>query len=131
MEATPLETDAVEPAPATHRRPTLRASAPTVDAPLPRFHSSPGDLGETQASDVIAQLALLADPSSILRLNHDFAGRLKLSPPEVALATLVDANFNMRKILEMSPLREDDTYQLLASLVTRRVVTVAKTAANR
>jgi hypothetical protein len=74
---------------------------------------------------VISALARLADPASIPQLNHDLSGELKLSPPEACVATLVDAHLSMRAILDMSPLREDDTLQLLANLVTKGVVTIS------
>jgi hypothetical protein len=95
---------------------------------LPRLHSSPGDLGDTNVSDVVSELAQLADPSSVPMLNHALSDHLKLSPPEAAVARLVDSHLRMRDILDMSPLREDETLQFLASLIVRRVVTITRSS---
>lgn len=103
-----------------------RSTSPAFETPLPRLHSSPGDLGETHVSDVISELALLADPSSVPQLNHDLSGHLVLSPPEAAVAALVIANMKMRDILDRSPLREDETLEFLATLVTERVITITR-----
>jgi hypothetical protein len=110
-------------APSTTLSSRTRRSRVAADAPLPRLYSSP-DLGETNVSDVISELALLADPCSTLRLNRLMSDGLELSPPEALVATLVGANMSMGEILSMSPFREDETLQFLADLVTNGVVSV-------
>ena len=110
-------------------RPTLpdlfRASTPGEDAAT--VSSSPAEevTGLTGVSDVIAELARLSDPSCVPRLKHELSRKDVLSPPERFVASLVDSNKTMKRILDMSPLREDDTLRFLAGLVQKGLLSVA------
>jgi hypothetical protein len=98
-------------------------------ASVARLRSSYSDedlIGETGVSDLIADLARLADPLCVPRLNRALSRNEVLSPPEAFVASLVDANMNMQAILDMSPLREDDTLRFLARLVEKGIITLTQ-----
>lgn len=92
---------------------------------LPRFGSF-ADAAEaaTSVSTVVADLARLADMSTVPRVL-DHAGWAELTPQQQWMASVVRLGMCVQAILDMSPLAEEETLRLLATLVSKRVVTCA------
>ena len=95
-----------------------------VDA-LPRFGSFP-DMAEaaTSVSTVVADLARLADMTTVPRVI-DNAAWAELTPQQRWMASVVKLGMCVQAILDMSPLAEEETLRLLATLVSKRIVTCA------
>jgi hypothetical protein len=104
----------------------LRGSIPGNEEGLAVLSVEPEETtGLTGVSDVIVDLARLSDPACVPRLKHQLSRKDALSPPERFVASLVDSKQNMKRILDMSPLREDDTLRFLAGLIQKGLLSVA------
>jgi hypothetical protein len=76
---------------------------------------------ETHVSDVMGDLARLADGSGTPRLRGAIEWN-ELDQSEAWAVSLVAAGFTVQAIQEMSPLDEDSTTELLAKLITSRTI---------
>jgi hypothetical protein len=76
----------------------------------------------TRVSDVVEELARLSDPSCVPRMARPIVSDDGLLPAEAFLASLIDHQFSVQTILDMSPMQEDATLKCLAKLVTSRIV---------
>ena len=79
------------------------------------------DIIETHVSDVMGDLARLADGSGTPRLRGAIEWN-ELGETEAWAVSLVAAGFTVEAIHEMSPLDEDRTTELLAQLITSRTI---------
>jgi hypothetical protein len=95
---------------------------------LPRFGSIPDGGMETSVSDVVSDLARIADMSTVPRLREPI-GRSDLAPQETWMVNVVKLGMCVQGILDMSPLGDEETLRLLARLVSTRVVTCSPYAA--
>jgi hypothetical protein len=90
---------------------------------LPRLNDSCREFtAATSVSDVVHELARLSDPNCVPRMARPILSDDGLAPPEAFLASLVTHQFNVKAILDMSPMQEDATLKCLAKLVTSRIV---------
>lgn len=79
------------------------------------------DIIETDVSDVVGDLARLADGSGTPRLRGAVEWN-ELDESEAWAVSLVSAGFTVQAIHQMSPLDEDATTELLAKLITSRTI---------
>jgi hypothetical protein len=79
------------------------------------------DIIETHVSDVMGDLAKLADGTGTPRLRGAIEWN-ELSETEAWAVSLVAQGFTLQAIQQMSPLDEDATTELLAKLVTTRTI---------
>lgn len=79
------------------------------------------DIIETHVSDVMGDLARLADGSGTPRLRGAVEWN-ELDESEAWAVSLVAAGFTVQAIQAMSPLEEDRTTELLAKLITSRTI---------
>lgn len=79
------------------------------------------DIIETHVSDVMGDLARLADGRGFLRLRGAVEWS-ELDQEEAWAVSLVIAGFTVEAIHAMSPLDEDTTMELLAKLITSRTI---------
>jgi hypothetical protein len=95
---------------------------------LPRLQSSADLEGSatTLITDVVAELAHLAKPTSRPRLNAE-VGSIVLSPEEGVVVSLMLADLDLGSIVKRSPLSEDETLKFIARLVTLGLVTFPAT----
>jgi hypothetical protein len=82
------------------------------------------DIIETHVSDVMGDLAKLADGTGTPRLRGAVEWN-ELSETEAWAVSLVAQGFTLEAIQRMSPLDEDATTELLAKLVTTRTIMMA------
>ena len=102
----------------------LREGRRTVNiASLPSATSWHDDSADTNVSDVVGDLARLADPTSTPRASQVVS--LTLEPAESWMLAVVRLGMCVQAILDISPLPEDETLRLLARLIGKRVVTFA------
>jgi hypothetical protein len=85
----------------------------------------------TGVSDVVGELARLANPSCSPYLNRPVSGDDVLTPPEAFIASLVEAKMPMQTLIDMSPMPEDATVRFLATLVEKGIVSLALPARTR
>jgi hypothetical protein len=84
-----------------------------------RESSVPAGSGEnTGVSSVVSELARLADRECVPRITRDLREAATPSQPEALVVSLLGDDVTLGAILEMSPLKEDDTLRFLARLVT-------------
>ena len=95
---------------------------------VPRFGSihDGGESGiRTDVSDVVTDLARLADVMSVPRMSAGATDVPRLlAPAESWMCAIVQLGMCVQGILDMSPLEEDETLRILARLVGLRVVTL-------
>lgn len=82
------------------------------------------DIIETHVSDVMGDLARLADGSGTPKLRGAIEWN-DLEQAEAWAVSLITAGFTVAAIQQMSPLDEDATTELLAKLVTTRTITMS------
>ena len=85
----------------------------------------------TDVSDVVADLALLANGMSVPRIMSPLKLARELDPEELWMCRMVRVGMCVQGILDLSPLDEDETLRILARLVGLRVVTLAQGAAQK
>ena len=107
---------------AAHEEPPPRSHVAPALYDLPRLGSIPDT--ETNVSDMVSEIALLSDPTSMPRITGGTT--VDLSPQETLLVTLVTANMSVQAITDVSPLGEEETLRVLTSLVRTGVITVVK-----
>ncbi len=90
---------------------------------LPRFGSIP-DYGATDVSEVVTDLARLADMSTVPRLVEDTSWA-ELDDAQAWMVDVVRLGMCVQAILDMSPLGEEETLRVLAALVGKGIVTCA------
>ena len=89
---------------------------------LPRFGSIPDGMMETSVSEVVSDLARIADMGTVPRVREPLQCAA-LAPQETWMMDVVKLGMCVQGILDMSPLSDEETLRLLASLVSTRVVT--------
>lgn len=82
----------------------------------------------TSVSDVVEELARLSDPTCVPRIARPIGEGDGLAPAEAFLASLMNHQFNVQTILDMSPMQEDATLKCLAKLITSRIVVLEDAA---
>jgi hypothetical protein len=82
------------------------------------------DIIETHVSDVMGDLARLADGSGTPHLRGAIEWN-ELNQSEAWAVSLVAAGFTVQAIHEMSPLDEDRTTEILAQLVESRTIMIS------
>jgi hypothetical protein len=94
---------------------------------IPRLDSM-SDTRETAShtgvSDVVGDLARLANVMSVPRIVDVTGGRVSLDPSESWMLSIVRLGMCVQGILDMSPLEDDETLHILARLVGLRLVTI-------
>ena len=108
------------------RAPHVPKKSGTYAAVSARFESEPPTGTTTKLSDVTPLLANLA------RLDITQTPQLRgavewneLEDQEAYLVALVSAGFTIEAILDMCPLEDDRTLEVLATLVTARTITLS------
>jgi hypothetical protein len=92
---------------------------------VPRLGSLHDAAIDTSVSDVPGDLARLADVASVPRAL-DAARGLTLDPFEAWMYSVVRLGMCVQGILDISPLSEDETLQLLARLVGKGAITFTR-----
>lgn len=118
----------VDAAPATSVPPAVVPSlsepparmVPTLDSMSPDAMS---DMNDTRVSDIIGDLARLSDATCVPRLRGAVEWT-DLAPSEAWLVTVVREGMPIAGIMQTSPLGEEETMRLLASLISSRVITL-------
>jgi hypothetical protein len=92
---------------------------------LPTLASQPPLEGNdnTRVSDIIGDLARLSDATSVPRLRGAVEWT-DLAPTEAWLVSIVREGLPLEGIMQTSPLGEEETLRLLASLIKARVITL-------
>ncbi len=103
-------------------------AAPATSVPqpeIPSLASQPPLEGNdnTRVSDIIGDLARLSDASSVPRLRGAVEWT-DLAPSEAWLVSIVREGMPLEGIMQTSPLGEEETLRLLASLINARVITL-------
>ena len=103
-------------------------AAPATGIPgpqIPSLASQPPLEGNdnTRVSDIVGELARLSDATSVPRLRGAVEWT-DLAPSEAWLVSIVREGLPLEGIMKTSPLGEEETLRLLASLIDARVITL-------
>lgn len=102
-----------------------RETSRPLAMPVPDAWASddPWEGADTSVSDVIGSLARLSDESSIPSLRGVVEWS-ELAPPEAWLVSIVPSRMTVAAIMKTSPLGDEATLRVLASLISARVITL-------
>src|SRR5262249_34950401 len=105
---------------------------PAQTPPLLYRPERPRDRGSmTDVSEIIPGLAQLSKLSNIPKLTRVLSGNDIATVPEAYIVSLIETSMSVQAILDLSPMREEQTLRFLARLVASGLVTWADAGAQR
>jgi hypothetical protein len=122
--------DLFEPEPTSSTRPIIFAAAAQKPSMPDCADESSARGSMTDVSEIVPELAQLSNPSNVPKLKRQLSDGDVVSAPEAYIVSLIESSMSLQAILDVSPMKEDQTLRFLARLITSGLVTWAEAGAQ-